>query len=121
MILIDASVWIEYFRGREETLARLLEADHVLVHPFVIGEIACGNLADRGRLFSMMRALPALPVASDSEVLYFIEQNSLMGRGIGYIDFHLLTSTALTPLTQLWTRDKRLKEAAEALNLAYQP
>ena len=123
MILIDTSIWIEYLRGRNETVQNLLDAEQVLVHPFVIGEIACGNLANREEVFSMLLgSLPVLPTASDLEVLYFIESNGLMGRGIGYIDFHLLTATALAiQPTHLWTWDKRLNEAAQAMELAYRP
>lgn len=104
-------------------MQNLLDAEQVLVHPFVIGEIACGNLANREEVFSMLLgSLPVLPTASDLEVLYFIESNGLMGRGIGYIDFHLLTATALAiQPTHLWTWDKRLNEAAQAMELAYRP
>ena len=108
-------------RGREKTLEQLLKANRVFIHPFVIGEVACGNVANRKGVFSVLKSLPALPVMSDYEVLRFIERNRLMGRGIGYIDFHLLTSAALTPPVRLWTNDRRLKEAAEALKLAYRP
>lgn len=97
----------------------LLKTSKALIHPFVIGEIACGNLADRAEILSLLNDLPTLPVAAESSVLYFIEQNQLMGLGIGYIDAHLLTATALEPPTRLLTLDKRLKAAAEALNLSY--
>ena len=121
MILTDTSVWIEYLRGREKALEHLLKANRVFMHPFVIGEVACGNVADRERIFSVFKTLPALPIISDSEVLHFIERNRLMGRGIGYIDFHLLTAVTLTPPVQFWTQDKRLEKVAEDLNLAFRP
>ena len=121
MILTDTSVWVEYLRGREKTLEQLLKTNRVFIHPFVIGEVACGNVANREGVFSVLKSLPALPVISDYEVLRFIERNRLMGRGIGYIDFHLLTAVALTPPVRLWTNDRRLKGAAGALKLAYRP
>lgn len=118
MILIDTSVWIEHF-SRGGMIEDLLKTSKTLIHPFVIGEIACGNLADRAEILSMLNDLSALPVATESSVLYFIEQNQLMGLGIGYVDAHLLTATALEPPTRLLTLDKRLKAAAESLNLSY--
>ena len=117
MILIDTSIWIEHLSKGDRVIEDLLRANKVLIHPFIIGEIACGNLADRAEILSMLNDLPSLPVAAESSVLYFIEQNQLMGLGIGYIDAHLLTATALEPPTRLLTLDKRLKAAAESLNL----
>ena len=119
MILVDTSVWIEYLSRGSAAIENLLETNKALIHPFVIGEIACGNLADRAEILSLLNDLSALPVATESSVLYFIEQNQLMGLGIGYIDAHLLTATALEPPTRLLTQDKRLKLAAESLNLSY--
>ena len=120
MILIDTSIWIDHLRSRDETLVRLLDNHRVLIHPFIIGEIACGDLTNREELLSRLQDLPSLPIANESEVMYFIEQNQLMGLGIGYIDAHLLAATALAPPAQLWTRDKRLKTAADTMRLAYQ-
>jgi predicted nucleic acid-binding protein len=119
MILIDTSVWIEHLSRGGKVIEDLLKTNKVLIHPFVIGEVACGNLADRAEILSLLNNLPTLPVAAESSVLYFIEQNHLMGLGIGYIDAHLLTATALEPPTQLLTLDKRLKAAADSLNLSY--
>ena len=119
MILIDTSVWIEHLSKGGEAIEDLLKTNKVLIHPFVIGEIACGNLADRAKILSLLNSLPTLPVAAESSVLYFIEQNQLMGLGIGYIDAHLLTAVALEPPTRLLTLDRRLKVAAESLNLSY--
>ena len=119
MILIDTSVWIEHLSKGGRAIEDLLKTSKALIHPFVIGEIACGNLADRAEILSLLNDLPALPVAAEASALYFIEQNQLMGLGIGYIDAHLLTATALEPPTRLLTLDKRLKAAAEALNLSY--
>ncbi|MDE0354909.1 MAG: type II toxin-antitoxin system VapC family toxin [Deltaproteobacteria bacterium] len=119
MILIDTSVWIEHLRTGDRELAHLLDTDQALIHPFVIGELACGNLARRQEILAMLQDLPALPAAEDSEVLYFIGRNQLMGRGIGYIDMHLLAAAALAPPARLWTRDKRLGAAADRLGLAH--
>ncbi len=120
MILIDTSVWIEHLRTGDRELAHLLDTDQALVHPFVIGELACGNLARRQEILAMLQDLPAIPAAEDSEVLYFIERNGLMERGIGYIDVHLLAAVTLVPPARLWTRDKRLEAAADGLGLAHQ-
>ena len=119
MILIDTSIWIEYLSRGSGAIEDLLKTNKAIIHPFIIGEIACGNLADRAEILSMLNDLPSLPVAAESSVLYFIEQNRLMGLGIGYIDAHLLTATALEPPTRLLTLDKRLKAAADSLNLSY--
>ncbi|MFO8002746.1 VapC toxin family PIN domain ribonuclease [Thioalkalivibrio sp.] len=98
-------------------LGERLNHSQVQVHPFVLGELACGNLHNRGELLRLLKALPQAIVASDEEVLFFIKRNALMGRGIGYVDAHLLAATALGGSTQLWTRDKRLRSVAAALNL----
>lgn len=119
MILIDTSVWIEYLRTGNRELAHQLDAAQTLVHPFVIGELACGNLARRQEILAMLQDLPTLPAAEDSEVLYFIGRNRLMGLGIGYIDMHLLAAVALAPPARLWTRDKRLEAVADRLGLAH--
>ena len=119
MVLVDTSVWIEHLRRGDETLARLLEGNQVLTHPFVIGEIACGNLADRDEILSRLMDLPDLSPAAESEALYFLERNRLTGRGIGYIDVHLLAAAALSPPARLWTRDRRLEALARGLNLSW--
>lgn len=120
MILVDTSVWIDHFRSSNRQLVQLLEANLVSVHPWVVGELACGNLADRANVFSLLNAMPQLPVASEAEALFFIERNSLAGKGIGYIDVHLLAAATLGS-ARLWTLDKRLLAAAEGLGLAYRP
>ena len=119
MILVDTSVWIDHFRFAVEGLVALLESGQVVNHHFVTGELACGNLQNRELILKMLKSLPQALTAIEEEVLYFIEQQQLMGQGLGYIDCHLLSSTALTPSTCLWTRDKRLKMAATSLNLIY--
>ncbi len=101
-------------------MTHLLNSSQVLIHSFIIGEIACGNFSNRDKILPMLKKLPTLFATTDSEVLYFIEQNKLMGLGISYIDVHLLAATILEPEALLWTRDKRLKAVADDLNLAYQ-
>ena len=119
MILVDTSVWIEHFRVGNEALARLLDEHQVWVHPFVIGEIACGNLEDRKEILSGLGHLPAVPMATHSEVLFFMERNRLAGLGIGYVDLHLLASASLAPPMRLWTRDRRLGTVADGMGCAY--
>ena len=89
------------------------------MHPFVLGEIACGSLKDRQTILALLGDLPSAVVASGGEVLAFIEHHGLHGRGIGYVDVHLLASAALSENTMLWTRDKRLQTAAQALRLSH--
>lgn len=117
MILVDTSVWIDHFRGRANRLHECLDLGIVLIHPFVIGEISCGNLQNRCYVLAMMSNLPSAFKATDKEVLDFIETRSLYGRGIGYIDTHLLASTALTPDALFWTMDTRLEKLAEEMGL----
>jgi predicted nucleic acid-binding protein len=118
MILVDTSIWIDHLRAGDQTLSTLLNDGHVATHPFVIGELACGNLRQRSEVLRLLDALPKVPVASDREVLYFIERNRLMGRGVGYVDAHLLTATALGDGLRLWTRDRRLNDVAVDLGMA---
>ena len=89
------------------------------MHPFVLGELACGNLENRAEVLRLLRDLPSAPTAKDREALDFIERRVLMGRGIGYIDVHLLASVALDGAARLWTRDRRLTAAAKELDLAF--
>lgn len=118
MILVDTSVWIDHLRAGDEPLAARLQAGEVLAHPWVIGELALGNLGQRQVILSSLRRLPQAAVATDEEVLLFIERNNLAGLGIGYVDAHLLASTRLSPGATLWTRDRRLSKVAEGLGLA---
>jgi len=117
MILVDTSIWIDHLRLRDERLSKLLNQGQVLAHPFVIGELALGSLQNRATILGALQDLPQAPVATESEVLSFIEQNSLYGVGIGYIDAHLLAAVRLSPGATLWTRDKRLLAAGTCLGL----
>ncbi len=116
MILVDTSVWVDHLRKGEPDLARLLNGGEVLIHAYVVGELALGRLQRRAVLQDLQR-LPQAPVASPAEVLGYIESVSLFGMGIGYVDAHLLSATALSPFTKLWTRDKRLRTASQELGL----
>ena len=118
MILVDTSVWIDHLRQGDAELADALQQGRVAIHPFVVGELACGNLRARAEVLGLLQALPSLPVATSNEVLFFIDSYALMGRGIGYVDVHLLAAARLAG-TQFWTRDKRLHGAAADLRLAH--
>jgi predicted nucleic acid-binding protein len=119
LILVDTSVWIDHLRSSIALLAGALEAEDVLVHPFIIGELACGEMKQRREVLDLLSTLPASVIATDAETLHFIEHHHLMGKGIGYIDAHLLASTTLTDGAQLWTRDKRLAAVAAELKIGF--
>ena len=118
MILVDTSVWVDHLRKDDSSLRLLLDGGRVLLHPFVVGELAMGNLNRRDLVLTALRKLPEALVAREEEVLQFVAARRLFGRGIGYIDAHLLTSVQLTPGASLWTRDKRMLEIAGKLGLA---
>ncbi len=118
MILVDTSVWVGHLRDGNERLSALLSGGEVLGHPFVIGEIALGNMRQRDPVLLAYRRLPPVTVAADQEVLRFIDRQALFGRGIGYIDAHLLAAVRLTPSAKLWTHDRRLHAIAAQLGLA---
>jgi predicted nucleic acid-binding protein len=111
VILVDTSVWVEHLRHGLPRLATLLQEGEVMIHPWVIGELACGNLRNRQQVLELLLGLPMATVASDTEVLLLIEREQLMGRGIGYIDAHLLASARLSHC-RLWTQDSRLAAVA---------
>ena len=117
MILVDTSVWVEHLRRDLPQLARLLKTGAVVCHPFVLGELACGNLKNRREILELLQALCTCPIAHHEEVLTFIEANYLMGRGLGYIDMHLLASAKLSGFP-LWTFDRPLLTVASHLNVA---
>jgi predicted nucleic acid-binding protein len=118
LILVDTSIWIDHLRAGSDLLARLLNAGRVLTHPFVIGELALGEMRQRATILDALLNLPRAERSTDAEVLGFINGQSLFGRGIGYVDVHLLASVRLTAGAQLWTRDNRLRSVAEELGLA---
>jgi predicted nucleic acid-binding protein len=118
MILADTSVWVNHFRQDDPYLRQSLLDGQILMHPFVIGEIACGNLSSRQKLLSDLRRLPSVIPAEQDEVLGFLEQNQLFGKGITWVDAHLLASARLSAC-RLWTLDVRLSAAANRLRLGY--
>ena len=119
MILVDSSVWIGHFREADPELTKVLDDDQVVTHPFVVGELAMGNLPQRVVLLRRLVRLHGAVIASDTEVLQFIEHERLFGLGLGYIDVHLLASTRLTPDARLWSRDRRLADVAQRLGIAW--
>jgi predicted nucleic acid-binding protein len=121
VILVDTSVWVDHLREGDAKLASGLERGLVFTHPSIVGELACGRMRSRNEVLNLLRSLPQAPVASDDEALQFIEAHQLMGRGIGYVDVHLLASVALSRGLRLWTRDRRLAEVAAELSVAYSP
>jgi predicted nucleic acid-binding protein len=121
LILVDTSVWIDHLRADNALLARLLNSGRVLTHPFVIGELALGYMRQREVVLAALSDLPRAEVATDAEVLSFIDSQALVGRGIGYVDVHLLAAVRLVAGAELWTKDKRLRHVAEELGLAMKP
>lgn len=121
MILVDTSIWIEHLRHGDHALAACLDEGQVLMHPLILGELACSNLRNRAQLLSLWRRLPQALLATDTEVLYFIEQWHLAGRGIGYVDAHLLTSVRISSARGLWTRNRQLANVAAALGCSVTP
>jgi hypothetical protein len=120
MILVDTSIWIDHQRGSAPHLTDLLLKNMVAVHACVIGELACGFLADRRAFLDLLRGLPQIDSAADDEVLFFVEIHKLFGKGAGYIDMHLMAASAISGV-QFWTRDKRLAQMAADLDIAYIP
>lgn len=119
MILVDTSVWIDHLRSSDPTLVDLLESSEVANHPLVIGELAVASIRSRDQFLDLLAQLPSMPIASDTEVLTFIDARKLYGQGLGIVDVHLLASVMLLPGSTLWTRDSRLLSAATALGPAY--
>ncbi len=118
MVLVDTSVWVSHLRDRSVGLEKLLNGGDVICHPFIVGELACGNLKNRSEILSLLQALPMSVVAEHEEILEFIENNQLMGKGLGYIDVHLIASAVLTGVP-LWTFDKKLDEISKSLGMSY--
>lgn len=118
MVIVDTSVWISHLRHGNSTLQRLLQDGRVASHPFIIGELACGNISNRTEIISLMQALPMLDVVEHEELLLFIEYNQMMGKGLGFVDIHLLAGAMLASIP-LWTQDKKLKQACSRLNIDF--
>jgi predicted nucleic acid-binding protein len=118
MVLVDTSIWVNHLRKGDRHLESLLLDSQVACHPFIIGELACGNIRNRSEILSLLKTLPSTSTVDMTEYLFFIEQNDLFGVGIGFVDVHLLASAKLSGIP-LWTADKKLKEVALHLGLSY--
>lgn len=118
MVLADTSVWVAHLRAGNIGLEALLNDDHIVCHPFIVGELACGNLKNRAEILSLLQALPTTAHVEHEEVMLFIENYHLMGKGLGYIDMHLLASSMLSQV-RLWTLDRKLKDISSILGIRY--
>jgi predicted nucleic acid-binding protein len=119
MILVDTSIWIDHLRTGNRKLRSLLENAEVLARPFVVGELACGTLHNREEVLTLLQALPEAQAAEQEEVMRVVERERLYGRGMGWIDAHLVASARLSSAA-LWTLDRRLSRIASALALAFE-
>ncbi len=117
MILVDTSVWVDHFRAADARLTDLLLDGQVLCHAFIVGELACGNLRRRAEVLALLGALPQIPAMTSEDAIRFVDAHRLMGRGLGWVDVHLLASVYASR-ERLWTRDRRLGEAAHHLGVA---
>lgn len=115
-VLADTSVWVDHLRRGEPLLQDFLSAGQVVTHPFVIGELACGNLSNRNEILTLLSELPRVTLATHDEVLHLIERHRLNGKGLGWIDLNLLAS-ALISRIPLWTKDRRLATIARTLGI----
>ena len=118
MVIVDTSIWVTHLRQGSRQLEKLLMNAEVMCHPFIIGELACGHLNNQNEIISLLQSLPMAPTIEFDEFLYFIDRNHLMGKGVGFVDVHLLASAQLIGVP-LWTADKRLKSAADLLELTF--
>jgi predicted nucleic acid-binding protein len=118
MVLVDTSVWVSHLRDGNIGLEKLLNDGKVVSHPFIVGELACGNLKNRHEILISLQSLPTAILAEDEEVLKFIENYQLMGKGLGYIDVHLIAAALLTDIP-LWTLDKTLDKITKKIGINY--
>lgn len=118
MVIVDTSVWVSHLRRGNPALEKLLLEAEVVCHPFIVAELACGNITNRGEILSLLQALPMAPTVTQEEFLHFVDSQKLMGTGIGFVDVHLLASSRLSGIP-LWTEDTKLKQAARKLNLLH--
>jgi predicted nucleic acid-binding protein len=118
LILADTMVWIDYFRNRTAEMHRQLEEAKIVMHPFIVAELALGSLQERGKTLIYLDMLPKVKVANLEEVRRMIERHNLYSKGIGLTDAHLVASAMITPSVRLWTRDKRLRSIAADLGVA---
>lgn len=118
MVLVDTSIWVSHLRHGNSRLQKLLEESTVASHPFVLGELACGNISNRTEVISLIRSLPTLDVVEHDELVVFIENNELMGKGLGLVDVHLMAAAALAGIP-LWTQDRKLNQVCNRLNIDF--
>lgn len=118
MLLVDTSIWIDHFRHKDARLSESLGRHNVLIHAFVLGELALGHLPRFTQVANDLMDLPNATIAAPNEILKLISRQALAGSGIGYVDAHLVASTFLMPGVRLWTRDKKLRSVAERLSIA---
>ncbi len=119
MVLADTSVWINHLRNSNSTLIKLLEEVKVYSHPFIKGELACGNIKNRSEFFKFYNKLPVLSLVTENEALFFLNEHKLFGKGLGWIDVHLLASVYLNNI-KLFTIDRKLKQTALKLGVCFQ-
>jgi predicted nucleic acid-binding protein len=118
MVIVDTSIWVWHLRQGHSRLQELLQLSEVVCHPFIIGELACGNIKNRDEIISLIQSLPMLDVIGHEEFLHFIENRQLMGKGLGFVDIHLIASAILANIP-LWTMDKKLKQVSTLLNVNF--
>jgi len=118
MVLVDTSVWVSHLRDGSVGLEKLLNDGEVVCHPFIVGELACGNLKNRHEILAFLQSLPMTILAEDGEVLKFIENHQLMGKGLGYIDVRLIAAAVLTDVP-IWTFDKTLEKITKKIGINY--
>ena len=118
MVLVDTSIWVSHLRHGNSRLQKLLEEGGVASHPFIIGELACGNISNRTEILSLMQSLPMLDAIEPEELLLFIEHHKVMGAGLGFVDVHLMAAALLAGIP-LWTQDKKFKQACSRLSIDF--
>ena len=116
MILVDTSIWVDHLNKSDDNLIKLLNSGRVCIHPFIIGELSCGNISNRSEILVLLNALPRVEPAFEDEFFTQIENKNLYGIGLGFVDVHLLAS-ALVHNVKIWTRDKTLKKSAKKLDI----
>jgi len=117
LILADTSVWIDHFRSGSKELRRHLNQGQIVIHPFIIAEVALGSLKERTKTLALLDLLPQVRVAQLNEIRTMIETRRLYSLGIGLTDAHLIASVLINPPTLLWTRDKQLRKVGETLGI----
>ncbi len=118
MILVDTSIWVFYLRNGNSELERILNDGDAVCHPFIMGELACGNIKNREEILSLLSSLPTIEMMDNEEILVFIENKNLAGKGLGLVDIHLLAAALLSGVS-LWTLDAKLRHEALVLDAAY--